>query len=222
VEVLVGVIQEQLTGNRLPQRDEFIQHTDKFAPDQAAMPDTAYLLYSLGMARDRRAIPVWQRVVDLLAQVAEQDVWSQNQGVFAYVDAVCFGAEWLGDPAVIPVLKQLHSYPPFQGKQLASGFQADYLKERPAYLEVVIGRALSRCGSPDGVVTLINYLTDVRALLAEQAHDELVAVSGQDFGKDQTAWSQWLELEGDALKPVPWLAPTEAVAAWGETIQYSQ
>ena len=65
---------------------------------------------------------------------------------------------------------------------------------------------------------MINYLADVRALLAEQAHDELAAVSGQDFGKDQAAWSHWLESEGDNLTPVPWKAPTDPLASWDETI----
>jgi ribulose 1,5-bisphosphate synthetase/thiazole synthase len=217
-EVLVAALKSQLSGKRLPQRDAFIQHVDKFAPDQAAMPDAAYLLYALGMTRDRRALPVWERVVDLLALASEEHVWSQREGVFAYVDAVCLGTEQLGDPAAAPLLKKLHTYPPFCNKQLTGGIQADYLKERPAYLEVVIGRALARCGSPDGVIILINYLNDVRALLAEQAHDELIAVSGRDFGKDAATWTQWLEAEGDHLKPAPWTAPTDPLLAWGGTV----
>ena len=217
-EVLVAALRSQLSGKRLPQRDTFIQHVDKFAPDQAAMPDAAYLLYALGMTRDHRALPIWERVVDLLALASEEHIWSQREGVFAYVDAVCLGVESLGDPAAAPILKKLHDYPPFRNKQLTSGIQPDYLKERPAYLEVVIGRALARCGSPEGVIVLINYLNDVRALLAEQAHDELIAISGQDFGKDAAAWTQWLEAEGDHLKPTPWSAPTDACAAWGEVV----
>jgi ribulose 1,5-bisphosphate synthetase/thiazole synthase len=217
-EVLVAALKSQLSGKRLPPRDAFIQHTDKFAPDQAAMPDAAYLLYALGMTHDRRALPVWERVVELLTLASEEHVWSQREGVFAYVDALCLGAESLGDPAAASLLKKLHEYAPFRNKQLTSGIQADYLKERPAYLEVVIGRTLARCGSPEGVIVLINYLNDVRAILAEQAHDELIAVSGQDFGKDAAAWTQWLEAEGDHLKPAPWSAPTDPYAAWGEVV----
>jgi ribulose 1,5-bisphosphate synthetase/thiazole synthase len=218
VPVLVAAIQEQLAGDRLPTRDFFVAMVDTYAPDQGAMPEAAYLLYSLGIARDRRALPVWQRVVDLLQTAIEEDVWSQEKCLFHYVDAVCIGAEQLGDPAAIPILKQLHRYAPFRHKELLNGFQAGYLKERAAYLEVVIGRALARCGSPDGVILLINYLNDVRANLAEQAHDHLVAVTGQDFGNDTAAWSQWLEMEGDDLKPVPWMEPTDPLAAWGERI----
>lgn len=218
VPVLIDELQKQLAGDHLPERVSPIKHVDRYAPDQGAMPDAAYLLYALGMPRDRRAIPIWQRVVDLLAHAREEDVWSQAKGVFHYVDAVCYGAERLGDPQVIPLLKQLHSYPPFHHRELLSGFQPDYLLERPAYLEVVIGRALARCGSPDGAIVLINYLNDVRALLAEHAHDELVAISGRDFGKNVAAWKQWLDAERERLVPTPWLVPTDPIASWHEIV----
>ena len=82
----------------------------------------------------------------------------------------------------------------------------------------MIGRALARCGSAEGYVILIGYLQDVRALLAEHAHGELVAISGRDFGKDATAWGQWLEEASDDLQPVPWQAPSEPVMAWDQKL----
>ena len=133
-----------------------------------------------------------------------------------FVSAICYGAERLGDPAAIPILQQLHSYPPLRNQATLSGFQPDFLEERLAYLEILIGRALARCGSPDGYVILINYLDDVRTLLAEHAHSELVAVSGQDLGKNVPAWSQWLEDESERLEPSPWTGPTDPMAAWSE------
>ena len=218
VPALVEELQKELSGERLPVREHEVAQVDRFAPDQAAMPVTANLLYSLGMARDRGALPVWQRVVDLLKYASQEDVTSQEKAVYHYVDAVCVGAEQLGDPAAAPILKQLHDYPVFHGQALSSGFQANYLKERQAYLEVVIGRSLARCGSAEGLVVLINYLNDARGLLAEQAHDELIAITGQDFGKDVKAWTEWLEAEGEFLKPTPWVGPTEAQAVWGEEL----
>jgi flavin-dependent dehydrogenase len=218
VPVLVEALQEMFSQDKLPSRSFIVRQVDSFAPDQAAMPAAGYILFSLGMARDPRALPVWQRVVDLLATATEEDITSQRKGVFSYVDAVCVGAEQLGDPAAIPILEKLHSYPLFKNKKLLSGFQADYLLERHSYLEVVIGRALASCGSPEGVIVLIDYLRDVRALLAEQAHSELIRISGQDLGKDISAWSRWLEQNGEMLKPAPWSAPSEAAAAWGEQV----
>jgi len=46
----------------------------------------------------------------------------------------------------------------------------------------------------------------------------LVAVTGEDHGKDVAAWSQWLEEEGEPLQPVPWSEPTEPVQTWWQTI----
>jgi len=218
VPILVDELQKLFSNDFLPVREHKVAQVNSFAPDQAAMPVAAHLLYSLGMTRDRRALPVWQRVVDLLKSAVNEDVTRQEKAVFHYVDAVCVGAEQLGEPAAVPILKQLHSYPVFHGHTLSSGFQANYLKERQAYLEVVIGRSLARCGSAEGLVVLINYLNDARGLLAEQAHDELIAITGQDFGKDVNAWTEWLEAEGEFLKPKPWEGKTEAQAVWGKEL----
>jgi hypothetical protein len=84
-------------------------------------------------------------------------------------------------------------------------FEADVFLERRASLELAIGRALARCASPSGYRVLITYLDDTRALLAEHAHDELVAITGQDFGKDAAAWTRWLAAAGGALAPRPML-----------------
>ncbi len=97
--------------------------------------------------------------------------------------------------------------------------QPDFLQERMAYLELVIGRALARCGSPAGYVILISYLEDSRGLMAEHAHTELAAITGQDLGKDVAAWSEWLEQQGDNLEPKPWLQASDPVLAWGERIE---
>lgn len=195
--ILIETLTEHFNGDRLPARLASIRHVQD-PPDQGAMPEAAYLLYSLGMVASRRSFPVWQRVVDLLAVSSDEDLRNRNSGIFHYVDAVCYGIERLGDPAALPLLVQLHSYPFLRNHRSPQGFQADYFPERQAYLEVVIGRTMARCGSPQGIILLIDYLDDSRALLAEHAHSELVAISGEDFGKSASLWSQWLEAHGDA------------------------
>lgn len=213
VPILVDAIEPQLQGDLLPSRTAHIRYT-QLPPDHGAMPDVVYLLYSLGMVADERALPVWARVVDLLRQVSEEDFYDDMKGVFYYVDAVCFGAERLAIAGVRRVLRALHQIALFRGRSVRDGFQADYVTERIAYLELVIGRALARCGDADGLVTLITYLADNRALLAEHAHTELVAITGADLGKNVQAWSQWLEANGEGVRPVPWRPDTDAMQAW--------
>ena len=217
VPTLLAEIEPEVAGETLPERTSKIRHAG-FPPDQGAAPDVAFLMYSLGMSRDERAIPIWQRVADLLAMATEETITNRRQSLYYYAYAIVYGAERLGSPAAVPILKQLHSYEPFRQYTITQGFEPDYLKERLAYLELVIGRALARCGSPDGFIILINYLQDVRALLTEHAHTELIRITGEDFGKDASAWGQWLEANGDQLEPVPWLETTDAMQVWDEVI----
>jgi hypothetical protein len=217
VPVMVEAIQAQLGGPALPKRTARIRHAG-FPPDQNAAPDIAYILHALGLARDRRALPLWQRIAALLATATADEVVDKESSYYFYVAETCFGAERLGDPAAIPILRRLHSYAPFRQHVHSAGLQPDYLEERMAYLELVIGRALARCGSPDGFVILIDYLGDLRGLMAEHAHTELVAITGQDFGKDPVAWAEWLEQQGDDLQPCPWRQPADPVQVWGEVV----
>jgi hypothetical protein len=222
VPTLVEALLDRLASGRLPPLRVQVRHATRYAPDQGAMPEAANLLYALGMAGDRRALPVWQRVVDLLARVSPHEICSQESGVFHYVDAVCLGAERLAEPALAPALCQLHSYSTFRGHRLTAGFQVDHLQERWAHLEVAIGRALARCASPQGVLILIGYLQDVRAPLAIGAHDALLAVTGQDLGEDVAAWYAWLEAAAERLRPVPSTAPLEPLLAWDQQVLVSR
>jgi hypothetical protein len=217
VPALVSAIQDELSGDELPGRTADVRFAG-YPPDQGAGPDAAHLLYCLGMTQDPSVLPLWERTAELLASATMEDIFNRPRVWYYYVSAIAYGAERMGDSAAIPVLKRLHSYPLFRNQMTRSGFQPEFREERLAYLEVLIGRALARCGSPEGFLILINYLDDVRTLLAEHAHAELVAIAGEDLGKNVAAWGQWLEREGEGLRPVPWTGPTDPVAAWQEEI----
>jgi hypothetical protein len=141
VPVMLAAIQAQLDGPALPKRTARIRHAG-FPPDQNAAPDIAYILHPLGLTRDQRALSIWQQIVDRLAPVSVDEIVDKEFSTYYYVAEVCFGAERLADPAAIPLLKQLHSYAPFHQHVHTTGMQADYLQERIAYLELIIGRAL--------------------------------------------------------------------------------
>ncbi|MFN8677287.1 MAG: FAD-dependent oxidoreductase [Thermomicrobiales bacterium] len=200
--VLAAAIERLLAGGSLPARDEGIRHVG-WSPDQGAMPDACYLLYSLGQTREPLAVPIWRRVVDLV-EPTEDDFLDRNKGIFYYIDAICYGADRLADPLAVPILEALHGYAPLRDQVARAGFQVDIFDERRAMLEVAIGRALARCGSAHGYEILIAYLADNRALQAEAAHAELAALAGCDHGKDQGAWRGWLSATADSLSPQPY------------------
>ncbi len=208
VEVLVAELERSLA-DRLPPRANNILHAN-LPPDQGAMPDTAYLLYCLGLARDRRALPVWRRVAGLL-RPEEQQFRSRTESPYHYVDAVCYGAERLGDPAAIPILESLHSHSLLRDQNTQKGFQVDFMLERRAMLELAIARALARCGSAKGYAILIAYLDDNRACLAEHAHLNLVRLSGQDWGMQRASWEKWLVIAKSNLEPCPLIEDLDVV-----------
>jgi hypothetical protein len=149
-----------------------------------------------------------------VSRAGEEDLRDRSLGLFYYVDSICYGAERLGDPRTVPLLKQMHGSPLFHNRVSRGGFEPDFFLERQAYLELVICRALARCGDVSGLARLIDYLDDARAPLAEHAHAELVAITGQNFGKDREAWKRWLAQNGGKLRPVPVDEPNEPVQAW--------
>jgi hypothetical protein len=203
VPALVAEIERHLAQGSLPPRTSKILYT-QIPPDQGAMPDVVYLIYSLGMTRDKRSLAVWNKVAELLSPV-EEDFKDRYKGTFYYVDAVCYGAQLLGDTEAVPILNKIHTHACLRNLVVQKGFQRGFIQERRALLELGIGRALARCGSPAGFEILISYLDDNRALLAEFAHTTLTAVTDRDYGKDARSWSGWLAEAKDSFKPCPLL-----------------
>ncbi|MBQ4109948.1 MAG: FAD-dependent oxidoreductase [Clostridia bacterium] len=64
-----------------------------------------------------------------------------------------------------------------------------------SYIELTLIRTLARCGSPCGMKMLADYLSDIHFILAKNAHDELFAISGKDFGYDPDKWNKWILAE---------------------------
>ncbi|UNS95512.1 FAD-dependent oxidoreductase [Streptomyces tubbatahanensis] len=181
----------RLAGSGLPPRTSRIREA-QLPPDQSAMPDEVYLLHTLAFARAPGVLALWRRVAELV-DADEETFRDPARSPFAWVDAVCAGAERWGDPAAVPVLEALHGRPALRDQQRGGRVvEPDDVQERRALLELGIGRALAACGSGDGYRVLLRYLTDNRALLAEQAHTRLAALTGVDLGKDPQAWAAHL------------------------------
>lgn len=206
VPALIAALHDAAPGEGLQPRQAHVRGV-QLPPDQGAMPEAAHLLYALGMTNDERALPIWDHFRSLIAEASAGDIRDRNLGLFYYVDAVCYGAERLGDARAVPFLRRMAANPIFSGRSVTAGFEPDFFLERQAYLEIVIARALARCGDRRGFETLITYLTDARALLAEHAHSELQSITGEDFGKEREAWFNWLDATGR------WRAPHSCQAA---------
>jgi hypothetical protein len=197
----------QLSNNNLPELLESVKWSDpkKMPPDQAAMPPCANLIYSLGMTKSELNIPVWERVADLFNPKQFEDFYTNKLGLFYYVDAICYSAQLMGTKSAIGPLKKLHSCEYLNNRSIKKGIEINYALERVALLELIIGRALARSGSVDGLKILIEYLDDVRAVLAGFANSTLVKITNKDFGKNKSEWNKWLSINESSFKPVPLL-----------------
>jgi len=195
----------QLATNKLPMLMENVKWSDsaKMPPDQSAMPLCANLIYSLGMTRSKLNIPVWEKVAETFNPSSITDFYTNKLSLFYYVDAVCYGAQLLGTLDAIPMLKKLHSCEYLNNKSMKKGIELNYVMERLGLLELIIGRALARSGSVDGLQIMIEYLDDVRAVLAGFANTTLVAITNQDFGKNKGKWLSWTNANASTFKPVP-------------------
>jgi ribulose 1,5-bisphosphate synthetase/thiazole synthase len=205
VPVLISAIEKTIASGNAP-----IKLT---GPDGRRLPrgqrggvptPPADLIYSLGMTRDPRALALWDKVADLV-KASPEDFAAELPWPFHFVDAICYGAELLGDPRATPILRKIHSRPALHGQSAKRGFQVDFDLEKRALVEVTLGRALAALGNSDGYETLIEYLDDNRANLAEFVHMTLEEMTGRNNGKDPQAWRQWLADAKGSLKPIPLL-----------------
>lgn len=193
-----------LIGDELPPRTFKVLHVQA-PPDQGAMPELAYLLYTVAMLADERVIEILELAVDLLKPTWEK-LSDGKYGMFYYVDSLCEIAERLGSSACIPALNRLLESPVFKERNTRQLIQADFFEERAAYLEIVIARALARCGDKQGLQVLIQYLNDARKLLVVHAHKELVAITDQSYTAQSELWQAWFD-DIDELKPCPVIGP---------------
>jgi len=201
VPTLRDAILDAMRGDALPVRTADMMYV-QLPPDHGAMPDAAYWLYALAPAADVRSVAAWERTAELV-RPTEDDFKDSMLGLFYYVDAVCQGAERLGDRAALPALERLHRVPLLRGQQAPEGAQPDYFLERRTMLELSIGRAMARCGGAAGYDVLIAYLSDSRTLLAKNALLQLRRLSGRDYGFEADAWARWVLEKRPYLRTAP-------------------
>jgi hypothetical protein len=132
------------------------------------------LILALGRTRDRRATPVIVAKLKLLDPTQD----------FSHHRAAALALEALGDPAVAGQLAEALSRPGMSGHAITSVAQAKRLEEdspgglnsldtrRNSLREIMLARALFRCGDKDGIAKriLMEYEKDLRGHFARHAH----------------------------------------------------
>jgi hypothetical protein len=137
----------------------------------AAMSDLDNLLVALGRAGDAKAVPV---VVDKVRQLDAQQAFSHHR-------AVGLALELIGDPSASEPLAELLAKPGMTGhvhrdvqtareRGVPGGTNAEQTR-RESLRELVLARALYRCGDRDGLGERIlrQYTQDLRGHLARHA-----------------------------------------------------
>ena len=98
---------------------------------------------------------------------------ARSDAMFCYVHAVCLAAERLACAECLDALNTLAEKPGIRASDLPVGTDprrtVNPTPDRYAYLELCVGRALSRCGSPRGQEILARYRNDLRGVLARSA-----------------------------------------------------
>lgn len=191
--------------NQLPILDEQVKWCDskKMPPDQAAIPFCGNLIYSLGMTRSKLNIPVWEKVAEKFNPQKIEDFYTSKLGLFYYIDATSYGASLLGSNDAIPALKKLHANQFLNNRSEKTLIVGNPVMERLALLELMLARALAYSGSTIGLNVLIDYLDDVRAILAGFANLTLERVSGKDFGKNKDEWKKYISENIEKFNPIP-------------------
>ena len=136
------------------------------------------LIYALGRAGDRRAVPV---ILDKVKRLGAAKAFSHHR-------AVALALEMLGDPAAAEPLAALLAKAGMTGHAIQSVQAAlermrvgtDVSTRRHAIRELLLARALYRCGDRDrlGERILTAYTRDLRGHLARHAHAVLQAGPG--------------------------------------------
>jgi hypothetical protein len=203
-QTIYNEIKHQLQSS-LPLLKEHVEHSgDNFRspPDQGAAPISANLIYALGMTRSELNLSSIELVSELFRAESIDDFKVKDKALFFYIDAVCYAANMIGSKKAIPHLKKIHENQFLNNRSLKSGIEKDHILERLSLMELILGRALARSGSAEGYEVLIEYLDDMRGVLAEFSHGTLVKITKCDFGKNKEEWGKWLTTNKGELTPV--------------------
>ncbi len=199
--VIADAIMDLLAGGTLPP----IAWKYRYAgvpPDNGVMPEACHLLHALALVPGEAMLRPLGRIAELF-DPGVASFRDRTLGVYYYADEAATAAERWGDPRAVPALRTLAGRAAVRNRSIRT-LEPDFILDRLAYLEMALGRAMARCGAPDGARILIGYLGDARGLFAAHARAELGVVAGEDLGPDPAGWERWLAAHPSGFAPRPW------------------
>ncbi len=132
------------------------------------------LIVLLGLSGDKRALDTLCDIVNQTEAGGPQQAnprlhWRRIPN-YDRIISLCFSLDLLADKKCIPALEALSAKPFIGGYTAKKGIDGEQ-KFSSAYLELVIGRTLAKCGGSKEI--LDNYAGDIRSVLADHACDVL-------------------------------------------------
>jgi flavin-dependent dehydrogenase len=203
LEPVTEEILEALNGSeQLPERKASVRWCQLY-PDHGVMTEVTYLVNILARSKSKKVLPVFERLADLIF-TDERNYRDTRKCMFNYIESIAYCAERLGFEEFQPILDRLLTLPELQNRVRRKEIEVDLLGERQAYLVICLSRALARCGSKKGLLKLVEFVEDNRLLLAKSALDELIFITGMNYGKDTEKWQIGLNKYADNFEPIPW------------------
>lgn len=178
-------------------------------PEHGWAADPIYLLHSIAHCGASRKLA---GILNTLAEKVDDNInnYANKISEFEYVNAICLIAEKAATKQMLPALNKLLKKSCFDNNLLMNVKEdprksTDLAGMRCAYLRLSIARALARCGSDKGYGILIDFLVDMRGVFARSAYDELVELTGKDYGNNCKQWYKWLVKNRLSLQQIPYL-----------------
>lgn len=187
----------------LPMRKASVRWCQLY-PDHGVMTEVTYLVNTLSRVQDKKSIAVLDLLADRITS-SDRDYLDKKLCMFNYIESITYCSERLAYVELIPILEKLLALPEFQDCVRKTGIELDLLGERLSYLVICLSRAIARCGSSRGLLLLAGFVEDNRILLARSAKDELVELTGYDFGGDYKKWYDIITQMPKVIDTRPWL-----------------
>ena len=172
-------------------------------PDHGVMSEVSNLVNTISRVPSKKSIPILELIAERICMV-DRDYSDVRQCMFNYIESISYCCERLGYEELLPMLDKLIELPELQNRVRRDEVEIDIMGERLAYLVICLARAMARCGSKKGLLKLAEFVEDNRVLLARSAIDELIVLTGFDFGANALTWKEEINNITEEIQPLPW------------------